>query len=169
VLWLAALSFFVLGIVLVVLGVLQADMARDLGLSLAQHGLLGAILALGFRPAPAAGLLVACGATAALAIGAAAFGSWSPVLALTAAGLALGPVYPRSHRAHRPSLPASFGICVGPGLRRRRLRGFALPWLSGVLGDALTVKASIVLLAGSACTLAIAALMLPTPAARATA
>jgi MFS family permease len=47
VLWLGAASFFVLGIVLVLLGVLQVQMTSSLGLSLAQHGFLGALLALG--------------------------------------------------------------------------------------------------------------------------
>ena len=47
-LWLGSLAFFALGIVLVLLGVHQADMARDLGLDLSAFGLLGALLSLAF-------------------------------------------------------------------------------------------------------------------------
>jgi fucose permease len=47
VLVLSLTSFFTLGVVLVLLGVNQAEMARDLSLDLAASGLLGAALALG--------------------------------------------------------------------------------------------------------------------------
>jgi fucose permease len=47
VLLLGLTSFFTLGVVLVLLGVNQAEMARDLSLDLADSGFLGAVLALG--------------------------------------------------------------------------------------------------------------------------
>jgi MFS family permease len=46
-LYLGAASFFTFGIVLVLLGASQADVARDLGLDLAGSGVLGATLAIG--------------------------------------------------------------------------------------------------------------------------
>jgi fucose permease len=126
--------------------------------------LMAGRLALVFRQrVPTASLLVACGIAGAFAIGVAALTSSSPVIALAAAGLALGPVYPATIALTGRTFPRGSGAALGLVSGAGACGGFALPWLSGIVGDAFAVTASISLLAGGAVVLAIAAFVLPAP------
>jgi fucose permease len=126
--------------------------------------LMAGRLALVFRKrAPAVSLLVACGIVSAVAIGGAALASWSPVSALAAAGLALGPVYPAAIAITGRLFPRASGAALGLVGGAGACGGFALPWLSAAVGDVFTVTASIAVLAGGAFVLAIAAFVLAAP------
>ena len=111
------------------------------------------------RPEPSSALLVTCGASGALAVCAAAWGTWSPVLALAFAGLGLGPVYPlliALTGRHFPRAGTALGLVSGAGAAG----GFALPWFAGALADALAVAHAIGALGLGASIIALAALVL---------
>lgn len=141
-LFLGSSTFFMFGIVLVVLGVHQAELARDLALDLADTGLLGAVLALGLgggvlaagpladRFARGPLFVAACAVTAAALFGigeAQSFGVL--VVLLVFAGFGCG-FYDtvinaaivdnfRERTASALALvhsAATFGACVGPAL-----------------------------------------------------
>jgi MFS transporter, FHS family, glucose/mannose:H+ symporter len=126
-------------------------------------GLMTGRLALAARrPAPAPGVLVACGAAGALAVGIALLSAWTPIVALAAAGLALGPVYPMMIALTGKHFARAPGTAVGLVSGAAASGGFVLPWLAGASGDALGVRFAVALLGGCACIIAAGALVLQT-------
>lgn len=117
------------------------------------------------KPAPSSRMLIACGSGGALVVCAAAWGGWSPVVALVLAGLALGPVYPlliALTGLHFPRAGTPLGLVSGAGAGG----GFALPWLAGALADALAVPHAIAGLGLCASLIAVGALALTAAARR---
>ena len=101
-----------------------------LGLLAGRLGLLGARAALDARA------LVAAGATAAALLAAAA-GLAAPLeLALFAVGGALGCVYPLMIALAGQSSPKAGGTAAGLAAGAGAFGGFAVPWLTGAIGDA---------------------------------
>jgi fucose permease len=145
-----------------------SEAAGRSGISAFWLGLMAGRLTLALRrPAPATGTLVACGALGAVAVCIAAVASWSPVVALAAAGLALGPVYPVSIALTGMHFPRASGAALGLVAGAGALGGFVLPWIGGAVGDALEAKASIALFGACACLIALGAFALGAPRVRA--
>ena len=102
-----------------------------LGLLAGRLALLGARTALGTR------VLIAAGAGAAALLGAATGLPRAPLeLALFGVGAALGCVYPLMIALAGQTSPAASGTAAGLAAGAGALGGFAVPWLTGVAGDA---------------------------------
>jgi fucose permease len=84
----------------------------------------------------------------------------SLILILGAAGLALGPVYPVMLSLAARRFPNSVGTASGLVAGAGACGGFALPWLSGALGDAFGMEAALVTIGCCALLIAAAALAL---------
>ncbi|HEX4355124.1 MAG TPA: hypothetical protein VHZ95_19465, partial [Polyangiales bacterium] len=83
--------------------------------------------------------------------------SLSPFWVLAATGLAIGPVYPVMIALTARRFPRAIGTASGLAAGAGAIGGFVWPWLAGAIGDALSPRASIALLAGCALLIAIAA------------
>jgi MFS family permease len=121
--------------------------------------LCGRLLLVARRPTPSAASLVAGGALGTLVIAAALAWSWPPAIAMGGAGFALGAVYPTMIALtghHFATAGTALGLVAGAGA----CGGFALPWLGGVVGDALGARYAVGLLGGSTSLIAVGALVL---------
>jgi MFS family permease len=119
----------------------------------------GRFLLVARKPTPARAWLVACGVIGASIIVAAVSAAWSPVVALAAVGLALGPVYPMMIALtgkHFPGAGTALGLVAASGAGG----GFALPWISGAVGDASGAEYAVALLGAGALLIALAPLAL---------
>ena len=121
--------------------------------------LVGRLVFMAYRGQPTARILAGSGAAAAALLLAGAGGAFAgPELLFGLAGLALGLVFPlmvalTAHRfAHARG--TATGLVVGAGA----LGGFAVPWLTGALGDALGTRFAVGSLAGWCLVMAGAAL-----------
>lgn len=121
--------------------------------------LAGRLLLVVRRPKPTAAWLTTCGTVGALLVCAALSWSWPLVVAMGAAGLALGGVYPvmiALTGRHFPGAGTALGLVAGAGA----CGGFVLPWISGVAGDAFDARYSIAVLGVGASLIAVGALVL---------
>jgi fucose permease len=97
---------------------------------------LGRIGAIALRRPLDTSVLLAAGALAALLIFAAAiFAAPAPELPFLAAGLALGCVYPVMISLAAQRFPHARGTAAGLAAGAGALGGFAIPWITGALGD----------------------------------
>jgi fucose permease len=132
------------------------------GISAFWFGLLAGRLAVAAqRGSPNAALLVACGSAGAIVVWASAATPHIPFfVAMAAAGLALGPVYPvlisLAARRFPHAVGTASGIVGGAGAGG----GFLVPWLGGVVGDAFGIRSTVTLLGASALLIALGAAVL---------
>jgi len=127
--------------------------------------MVGRLLLVARPPAPAASLLIGSGSAGALVVCLAAWWSWSPVVALGAAGLALGPVYPLMIALTGRHFPGA-GTALGGVAAAGACGGFVLPWIGGVVGDAFEARHAIALFGAGSSLIALAALALARKPAR---
>ena len=120
-------------------GALGLDAARgQLGISAFWLGLLvGRVALLGLRGALDARVLVASGVASAALLAATSALPIAPLeLALFSAGTALGSVYPLMIALAGQRFPSARGTAAGLVAGAGALGGFAVPWLTGMTGDA---------------------------------
>jgi fucose permease len=121
-------------------------------------GLLAGRLALLGARALDARVLVASGAGAALLLGAVAGLPYAPLeLALFAVGAALGCVYPLMMALAGQTSPSASGTATGLAGGAGALGGFAVPWISGAIGDAAGIALAFASLALWCAAIAVAA------------
>ena len=121
----------------------------QLGISAFWLGLLvGRLAVLALRGELGRGLLMAAGlgAAAVVALGTGS-GSDRIELVLAGLGLALGSVYPVMISLAGQSVPAASGTAAGLAAGAGALGGFAVPWLTGTVGDAVGVRIGVATLA----------------------
>jgi len=98
--------------------------------------LVGRLVLVPLRRPLGAPLLAVCGLAGALMLGAAtASGTKQLVLVATATGLGLGPVYPVMIAVAGRRFPQAAGTAAGIVGGAGALGGFAIPWLTGAIGD----------------------------------
>lgn len=138
-----------------------ATAAGRSGISAFWLGLLSGRVVLALqRRSPNALLLAMCGAAGALVICTSAWRSWPLVATLGAAGLALGPVYPLMMALTGRRFASTSGTALGLVGGAGALGGFVLPWLAGMIGDALAVRFAIGALGSCALLIVLAARVL---------
>jgi fucose permease len=121
-------------------------------------GRLGVVV---HRGSPNATLLVACGLAGAIVVWASAAIPGTPfVVAMAAAGLALGPVYPVLISLAARRFPHAVGTASGMVGGAGAGGGFLVPWLGGVVGDAFGIRSTVALLGASALLIALGAAVL---------
>jgi fucose permease len=146
----AGVAFAYVGIeaAMTIVGVPYATSALELGaergrlaISAFWLGLfLGRIGAVALQRPLDAGVLLTAGVLAALVIGtAAAVAAPAPELPFLAAGLALGCVYPVMIALAAQRFPHARGTAAGLAAGAGALGGFAIPWITGAVGDAFGV------------------------------
>jgi fucose permease len=109
------------------------------------------------RPARSGQLRAAGALGAALLAAGAALPGLAPELLFGAAGLALGVVFPVVVVLAGEATPARRATAVGVVVGAGSLGGFAVPWLTGALGDRLGAPAAVASLAGLGVAIALAA------------
>lgn len=131
----------------------------QLGISAFWLGLLlGRVGVLALRRTLDAGVLTGSGALGAACFAGAALAALPQVeLVLLAAGLALGCVYPLMISLAGQRFPRARGTAAGLAAGAGALGGFAVPWLTGALGDAAGMRAAFASLAAWCAALALAA------------
>jgi fucose permease len=163
----AAISFAYVGIE-AALTVFAVPYAGHLGLSASRGGLaisafwlgllLGRLGVLWARIHLDARLLRTAGVAATLAILAGTLASLAvPEATLFATGAALGCVYPLMMALAGQTSPGTHGLATGLAAGAGAAGGFAIPWLTGAIGDASGGAVAIASLAGWAALIAIAA------------
>ena len=129
------------------------------GISAFWFGLLAGRLGVALRrDPPSAALLVACGSCGAIVVWVSDAAPNTPfMLAMIAAGLALGPVYPVLISLAARGFPRAVGTAAGIVGGAGACGGFLVPWLGGVVGDALGIRSAVALFGASASIIALGA------------
>jgi fucose permease len=104
-------------------------------------------------------LLVTSGAIAACVLCLSAWLSLGPLALVTAiAGLVLGPVYPVAITLGAGRMPSAAATAVGLVAASGACGGFVIPWLTGAVGDAYSIRVALTLLGAQPLFISIAAL-----------
>ena len=123
--------------------------------------LLGRLAIVGWRAVPGAGLLVGAGSFASLLLAAGIELGGANVDALFGAlGFAMGSVYPVNMALTGQRFSRTRGVATGAAAGAGALGGFAVPWWTGAVGDAVGIGAALSSLIGFTLLIALLAAML---------
>jgi len=123
--------------------------------------LLGRLAIVGWRAVPGAGLLVGAGSFASLLLAAGIGLGGANVDALFGAlGFAMGSVYPVNMALTGQRFSRTRGVATGAAAGAGALGGFAVPWWTGAVGDAVGIGAALSSLVGFTLLIALLAAML---------